>query len=68
MARIEVDERYCKGCGLCVKACPERIIVLNPEKITSKGYHPAMLTDESKCTGCTSCALMCPDIAITVER
>lgn len=68
MARIEVDERYCKGCGLCVEACPEECIILDPDKITDKGYHPAKLTDEQLCTGCASCALMCPDIAITVER
>jgi 2-oxoglutarate ferredoxin oxidoreductase subunit delta len=68
MSRIVVDEQYCKGCGLCVEACPRHIIVLDPDKITAKGYHPAMLTDESACTACENCALMCPDIAITVEK
>jgi 2-oxoglutarate ferredoxin oxidoreductase subunit delta len=68
MPRIIVDGRYCKGCGLCVAVCPRDCIVLDPETITDKGYHPAMLTDESRCTGCASCALMCPDVAITVER
>ena len=68
MPRIIVDESYCKGCGLCVAVCPREIIVLDPDKLTSKGYHPARLTDESRCTGCLACALMCPDVAITVER
>ena len=68
MSRIVVDEHYCKGCGLCVEACPRHIIVLDPDKITAKGYHPAMLTDESACTACENCALMCPDVAITVEK
>lgn len=68
MPRIVVDDHYCKGCGLCVEVCPRKIIVLDPDRITSKGYHPALLTDESKCTGCANCALMCPDIAIVVER
>ncbi len=68
MARITVDERYCKGCGLCVDVCPQHIIVLDPDKLTAKGYHPAKLTDESLCNACTNCALMCPDVAITVER
>jgi 2-oxoglutarate ferredoxin oxidoreductase subunit delta len=68
MSRIVVDEQYCKGCGLCVEACPHHIIVLDPNKITAKGYHPAMLTDESACTACENCALMCPDVAITVEK
>lgn len=68
MPTIIVDDRYCKGCALCVEACPQDIIELDPDKMTDKGYHPARLIDESRCTGCTNCALMCPDIAITVER
>jgi 2-oxoglutarate ferredoxin oxidoreductase subunit delta len=68
MARIIVDGRYCKGCGLCVEVCPSKCIVLDPDTINDKGYHPAMLTDESLCTGCANCAVMCPDVAITVER
>ena len=68
MARIAVDDTYCKGCSICVDVCPENIIELDTTKVTAKGYHPAYLTDAEKCTGCTSCALMCPDVAITVWR
>ncbi len=68
MPRITVDDHFCKGCGLCVDACPEHIIELDHARITAKGYHPASLIDEERCTGCMSCALMCPDVAITVER
>ncbi len=68
MPRIIVDDRYCKGCGLCVDACPRHVIALDRSKMTDKGYHPAVLIDESGCTGCGICALVCPDVAITVER
>lgn len=68
MSRIVVDETYCKGCGLCVNACPKGIVALDTTRINAKGYHPAHLTDESKCIGCASCATMCPDVAITVYR
>ncbi len=68
MAKITVNEMLCKGCGMCVMACPVKIIELEKERINSKGYHPATSIDQSKCTGCRSCALMCPDVAITVER
>lgn len=68
MGRIIVDEKICKGCGLCVKACPFGIIALSKDKINAKGYHPAKLVVPEKCTACQSCATMCPDTAITVER
>ncbi|MDD6730447.1 4Fe-4S binding protein [Hugonella massiliensis] len=68
MSRIIVDETYCKGCGLCVDACPEGIVELDQARINAKGYHPAVLVDEAKCTACSSCATMCPDMAITVWR
>lgn len=68
MANILVDEEICKGCGLCVSACPKKIIVMDKATLNSKGYHPAVLFDQAACTGCAACAVICPDIAITVER
>ncbi|MFN2237083.1 MAG: ferredoxin family protein [Anaerolineales bacterium] len=64
---IEVNERFCKGCELCVEACPKDVIGLDMEHLTSKGYHPAMLIAEG-CTGCGICAVICPDAAIQVFR
>ncbi|MCL2166908.1 MAG: 4Fe-4S binding protein [Clostridiales bacterium] len=68
MAKITVNDEFCKGCEMCVLFCPNKIMALSKDKLNSKGYHPAELTDESKCTGCCICASMCPDIAITVEN
>lgn len=64
---IEVDERYCKGCELCVSVCPPEVLSMDMERLTSKGYHPAFLSKEG-CTGCAICAVICPDAAITVYR
>lgn len=70
MPRIIVDDRYCKGCGLCADACPRGIIELDAHALTAKGYHPARIApgSEQRCTGCGTCYLMCPDVAITVVR
>jgi 2-oxoglutarate ferredoxin oxidoreductase subunit delta len=65
--RIVVNEVYCKGCELCVAACPQHVMGLAPERITAKGYHPAELIGEG-CTGCAVCAVVCPEAAITVFR
>jgi 2-oxoglutarate ferredoxin oxidoreductase subunit delta len=67
MPTIIINEDRCKGCEMCVNACPRGLVALDRSKINGKGYHPAKLTDPSQCTGCRSCAIMCPDVAIIVE-
>ncbi|HEY6872449.1 MAG TPA: 4Fe-4S binding protein [Geobacteraceae bacterium] len=67
MAGIEVDERRCKGCGLCTVACPHRLIRLS-DRINLQGYTPAVAASLEKCTGCALCAEMCPDVAIAVFK
>ncbi|HRI47396.1 MAG: ferredoxin family protein [Ignavibacteriaceae bacterium] len=56
----------CKGCELCVAACPQHCLTLS-KQINTKGYRFAELKNE-ECTGCVNCALVCPDAAITVYR
>ena len=67
MNKLTFEEDLCKGCGLCIEACPKKILALS-DKINKKGHHPAELTDEDACVGCATCALMCPDCIIKVER
>ena len=64
---VRFDENLCKGCGLCVTACPKKIVELT-NKLNAKGYHPAGVTDQEKCISCGFCATMCPDCVITVEK
>ena len=65
---IEVNELYCKGCGLCVSVCPQDAMALDMDHLTPKGYHPAHMVIPEACTGCGICANVCPDAAITVYR
>lgn len=67
MAKIEIDEQRCKGCGLCTTACPRNLLVLL-DTINLHGYTPARITSPDKCTGCTLCAEICPDVAIVVFK
>jgi 2-oxoglutarate ferredoxin oxidoreductase subunit delta len=64
---IEVNDLYCKGCSLCVHACPKDVIVMDMDHLTPKGYHPAKL-DKDGCTSCGICSIICPDAAITIYR
>ena len=67
MGKPVISENLCKGCGLCVEACPKKILTQDA-KINENGYHPAKCTDESACIACAMCARCCPDIAITVYK
>jgi 2-oxoglutarate ferredoxin oxidoreductase subunit delta len=68
MARgtVQFNIETCKGCELCIEACPQESVQLSPE-INKQGYHYAVLIKDN-CTGCTNCALVCPDAVITVYR
>ena len=64
---IIIEEEICKGCGLCVNACPRSAMHL-ANHINSRGFHPAALLAPDKCTACAQCALMCPDVCISILK
>lgn len=66
LGEIIIDIEKCKGCELCIEACPEEVLSLT-NKINKKGYQ-YIVTVNSNCTGCANCALVCPDAVITVYR
>ena len=68
MAKLTFKEDLCKGCGLCVTACPKKIVALQKEKRNEKGYFTAVCTDQDACISCAMCAMMCPDCAIQIEK
>jgi NAD-dependent dihydropyrimidine dehydrogenase PreA subunit len=65
--KLRVDVEECKGCGLCVDACPPKAIVLS-ERLNRYGYRTATYTGVG-CTACGICFMVCPEPgAITVLR
>ncbi len=67
MNKVTIDQSKCKGCGLCVEACPKKIIRLS-DKLNRKGVNPAEVFEPEKCIACAFCATMCPDCVIRVEK
>ena len=65
---VVVNTERCKGCNLCVVACPLHILALAGKRVNKKGYHYAEQTDKGLCNGCASCAIVCPDGCITVYK
>jgi len=68
MKSITFDGEKCKGCELCIAACPKKIIALDKNRINKKGFHPAGVTDADLCISCAQCAIICPDIVIRIEK
>jgi Dissimilatory sulfite reductase (desulfoviridin), alpha and beta subunits len=68
MNKVTFNVDWCKGCGLCVEACPKKIIELDSNILNKKGFHPAQITDQEKCIACAMCAVMCPETIIKVEK
>ena len=68
MAKLTFKEELCKGCGLCVNACPKGLLTLSRTRLNQKGHAPVELTKPEDCVGCAFCATMCPDCVIKVEK
>jgi NAD-dependent dihydropyrimidine dehydrogenase PreA subunit len=64
---LKIDENECKGCGLCIEACPPKVIRLS-NHLNHYGYHNAVYLGAG-CTGCGICFMACPEPgAISVYR
>lgn len=64
---VVIDEARCKGCNLCVVACPTKTLALTIGEVNHKGYAFCRNVAD-KCIGCASCAIVCPDACITVYK
>jgi 2-oxoglutarate ferredoxin oxidoreductase subunit delta len=60
---IAVDR--CKGCELCIPACPPRVLTMSRDA-NRVGFHYPEL--HPGCTGCAACLLVCPDFVFEVFR
>ncbi len=72
MAKIKgavvVNTERCKGCELCIVACPAKVLELTKKEVNNKGYHYAYMANEDACIGCASCGIVCPDGCISVYK
>jgi 2-oxoglutarate ferredoxin oxidoreductase subunit delta len=62
---VTIDVEHCKGCELCIPACPPRVLTMS-EAVNHMGYRYPQL--HPGCTGCGACLYVCPDFVFEVFR
>lgn len=64
---VEIKQEECKGCGLCILACPAGCLSFSPD-FNHQGYHPVAYDGEG-CRADGLCFYACPEPgAIAVYR
>ncbi|MFA4839584.1 MAG: ferredoxin family protein [Candidatus Neomarinimicrobiota bacterium] len=64
---VAINAEECKGCELCIAACPMKVLSLS-EIFNTHGYHTSSYVGEG-CSGCGICFYTCPEPgAITVFK
>ncbi len=59
MLRIEIHDKACRGCQMCVDICPTDVFAF--DDMTMK----ASVKTVEDCIACLSCSYLCPSHAIT---
>jgi 2-oxoglutarate ferredoxin oxidoreductase subunit delta len=62
-----IDRDRCKGCGLCMAVCPNKVLEISDE-VNTKGYFPVYQAHPENCVFCAMCCIMCPDVALTITK
>jgi 2-oxoglutarate ferredoxin oxidoreductase subunit delta len=62
---VTIDVERCKGCELCIPACPPEVLVMSTRRNSMGAEYPEL---EPGCTGCGACLLVCPDFCFEIFR
>ena len=63
--KVTIDRELCKGCLLCLRACPVKVLEADSEPNAS-GSYPSIAVRVEKCIACGNCYEVCPDVCIEV--
>lgn len=62
---VVIDAERCKGCELCIPACPPNVLRMSSRRNASGYLLPELLEG---CTGCGACLMVCPDFCFEIYR
>ena len=64
--KVTIDRELCKGCYLCIRACPLKILEKDTEP-NSTGTYPVKPSEKgASCIACGNCYEMCADVCIEI--
>jgi 2-oxoglutarate ferredoxin oxidoreductase subunit delta len=64
---VTIDIGACKGCDLCIAACPPKVLVMSDAAdVNELGFRYPLLV--AGCTGCLACLQVCPDFCFEVFK
>jgi 2-oxoglutarate ferredoxin oxidoreductase subunit delta len=63
---VVIDVEACKGCDLCIDACPPGVLTMTVDQRNARGYRYPEL--RPGCTACRACAQICPDFVFQVWK
>jgi 2-oxoglutarate ferredoxin oxidoreductase subunit delta len=64
---VVIDREACKGCDLCIDACPPRVLEMTTTEVNPTGHRYPLLIAPG-CTGCKACSQICPDFCFQVYK
>ena len=62
---VTIDVEACKGCELCIPACPPEVLSMSTA-VNETGFRYPEL--HPGCTGCLACLQVCPDFVFEVFK
>ena len=62
--RPVIDEKKCRGCGVCVRSCPQKTI----RTVVSKKEKRVARIDKKNCIKCYCCQEVCPHDSVKIRR
>jgi 2-oxoglutarate ferredoxin oxidoreductase subunit delta len=63
---VVIDMAACKGCELCIDACPPHVLHMTTDLLNDRGYRYPQLV--AGCIACKACSQICPDFVFQVYR
>ena len=63
--RVVIERELCKGCYLCIRACPVKALEKDAAS-NSTGTYPSKPVENAGCMACCNCYEVCPDVAVRV--